>query len=194
MAVILTACIVAHQVLKLRSFFVKASSIIYHIVRTAERFGLRINEGKTKVSSTDRSPAVAHFNGIQLEKVQGKKVASAAEVISRIDQHSLICYFRCSGFRSTGCRGKGYILRGQGIESFVLLSEHSHPPNFLMEKRSEIAKTLKEFAATIPGKPIDVYNSVVSIYPEIEQLWPFSRAVRTINRIRQKTGFMRTTP
>lgn len=100
-------------------------------------------------------------------------------------------YLRCSTFKSTGCRGKGYLLKDQGIDSFVMVTQHSHPPNFLMEKRSEIAKTLKEFAATIPGKPIDIYNSVVSIYPEIEQLWPFSRAVRTINRVRQKTGFMR---
>ncbi|KAL1488413.1 hypothetical protein ABEB36_014887 [Hypothenemus hampei] len=97
-------------------------------------------------------------------------------------------YLRCSGYRSTGCRGKGYMLRGQGPESFVLIDEHSHPPNFLMERRSEIAATLKEFAATIPGKSIDVYNSVVSIYPEVKQIWPFSRAVRTINRIRQRTG------
>jgi len=55
------------------------------------------------------------------------------------------------------------MLRDKGIESFVLVAEHSHPPNFLMERRSEIAKTLKEFARTIPGKPIDVYNSVVSM-------------------------------
>lgn len=72
-------------------------------------------------------------------------------------------YLRCSGYRSTGCRGKGYMIRGQGVESFVLVDEHSHPPNFLMERRSEIAKTLKEFAISIPGKPMEVYNSVVSM-------------------------------
>ncbi|XP_030751856.1 protein tramtrack, beta isoform-like isoform X7 [Sitophilus oryzae] len=100
-------------------------------------------------------------------------------------------YLRCSSFKSRGCRGKGYLLKDQGIDSFVMVTGHNHPPNFLMEKRSEISKTLKEFAATIPGKPIDIYNSVVSIYPEIELLWPFSKAVRTINKVRQKTGFMR---
>lgn len=55
------------------------------------------------------------------------------------------------------------MIRGQGVESFVLVDEHSHPPNFLMERRSEIAKTLKEFAISIPGKPMEVYNSVVSM-------------------------------
>ncbi|CAG9764338.1 unnamed protein product [Ceutorhynchus assimilis] len=72
-------------------------------------------------------------------------------------------YLRCSGHRSTGCRGRGYILRGQDVESFVLLDEHCHPPNFLLERRSEIAKTMKEYALSVPGKPIEIYNSVVSM-------------------------------
>ncbi|KAH1028203.1 hypothetical protein HUJ05_001578 [Dendroctonus ponderosae] len=99
---------------------------------------------------------------------------------------------RCSGFRSTGCRGRGYMFRGQGVESFVLVEEHSHPPNLLMARFSEIARTLKDFAARIPGKPLDVYKSVVSIYPETEQIWPFSKAVRTINLARQQS-FMKST-
>ncbi|XP_060525328.1 modifier of mdg4-like isoform X13 [Cylas formicarius] len=95
-------------------------------------------------------------------------------------------FYRCSSYRSNGCLGKGYIEDGKGVDSFVQMTSHNHPPNFLLEKQKEMTKTLKDFAATLPGKPIDVYNSVASIYPEIEMYWPFSKAVRSINKIRAK--------
>lgn len=101
---------------------------------------------------------INHFTGIFK--------ATTFKINGNFDDGNKRCYhrfLRCSGYRTTGCRGKGYMLRDKGIESFVLLAEHTHPPNFLMERRSEIAKTLKDFARTIPGKPIDVYNSVVSM-------------------------------
>lgn len=72
-----------------------------------------------------------------------------------------------------------------------MIDGHNHPPNFLLKRRFEIAKTLKEYAVSIPGKSIDVYNSVRSIYPEIEKIWPFSKAARTINKVRKESGFMR---
>ncbi|XP_060525326.1 modifier of mdg4-like isoform X11 [Cylas formicarius] len=92
---------------------------------------------------------------------------------------------RCSS-RKKGCRGRGFIPDGKGTESFVLVTDHIHPPNHYLAKRHEMTKTLKHYAATLPGRPIDIYNSVVSIHPDMEELWPFNIAVRTINKVRQK--------
>ena len=74
----------------------EATDILYDIARIAQQYGLKINVDKTKVLTTDGSPATVHFEGVQIDQVQDfkylgslvqeKKVASAAEIHSRIGQ------------------------------------------------------------------------------------------------------------
>ncbi|KAJ8919042.1 hypothetical protein NQ315_016948 [Exocentrus adspersus] len=68
----------------------------------------------------------------------------------------------------------------------VLTKEHSHPPDYMLEKKAEIWKALKQFAMTLPGKPSQVYNSVVSVYPETEELFPFKTVETSIKRFRKR--------
>lgn len=72
-------------------------------------------------------------------------------------------YFSCSCRRSSNCRARAYIPQGGGHEELVLTKDHSHPPDYMLEKKAEIWKVLKQFAMTLPGKPSQVYNSVVSM-------------------------------
>ena len=74
----------------------EATDILCDIARIAQSYGLKINVDKTKVLTTDGSQATVHFEGVQIEQVQEfkylgslvqeKKVASTAEIHSRIGQ------------------------------------------------------------------------------------------------------------
>ena len=74
----------------------EATNILYNIAHIAQSYGLNINADKTKVITTDGSPANVYLEGIQIEQVenikylgsllQENKVASTAEVYSRIGQ------------------------------------------------------------------------------------------------------------
>ncbi|RXM98263.1 RNA-directed DNA polymerase from mobile element jockey [Acipenser ruthenus] len=74
----------------------EATDILYSIARVAELYGLKINADKTKVLTTDGSPANVHLDGTQIEQVQEfkylgsvvqeKKVASSTDVHGRIGQ------------------------------------------------------------------------------------------------------------
>ena len=71
-----------------------ATSILCNIAHIAQSYGLKINADKTKVITTDGSPANVYLEGIQIDHIekfkysllQEKKVASTAEVHSRIGQ------------------------------------------------------------------------------------------------------------
>ena len=68
----------------------EATNILYNNAHIAQSYGLKINANKTKVITTDGSPANVYLEGIQIEQVekfkylgsllQEKKVASTAEV------------------------------------------------------------------------------------------------------------------
>ncbi|KAL7872676.1 hypothetical protein AOLI_G00117470 [Acnodon oligacanthus] len=73
-----------------------ATGTLYDIANTAAMYGLKINADKTKVLTTDGSPATVHLHGTQLEQVeefkylgsivQQKKVAASADIHSRVGQ------------------------------------------------------------------------------------------------------------
>ena len=68
----------------------EATSILCNIAHIAQSYGLKINADKTKVITTDGSPANVYLEGIQIEQVekfkylgsllQEKKVASTASL------------------------------------------------------------------------------------------------------------------
>ena len=73
-----------------------ATNILYNIAHIVQSYSLKINADKTKVITTDGSPANVYLEGIQIKQVekikylgsllQEKKVASTAEVYSKIGQ------------------------------------------------------------------------------------------------------------
>ncbi|CAG9822906.1 unnamed protein product [Phaedon cochleariae] len=72
-------------------------------------------------------------------------------------------YFSCSARRSSNCRARAYIPPGAEHDELVLTKEHSHPPDFFLEKKNKIWNIIKQFAITLPGTTAQVYNSVVSL-------------------------------
>ena len=87
----------------------EATNILYNIACIAQSYGLKINADKTM----DGSPANVYLEGIQIKQVekfkylgsllQEKKVASTAEVYSRIGLATAAC-------ASNGAFGKSTIL------------------------------------------------------------------------------------
>ena len=70
-----------------------ATNILYNIVHIAQSYGLKINADKTKVITTDGSPANVYLDGIQIEQVEKFKYLGSllqekkvAEVYSTIGQ------------------------------------------------------------------------------------------------------------
>ncbi|KAG5874945.1 hypothetical protein JTB14_018860 [Gonioctena quinquepunctata] len=100
-------------------------------------------------------------------------------------------YFACSCRRSSQCKARAHIPNGGDQNELIITKEHSHAPDYMLEKKAEIWKILKQFAITLPGKPAQVYNSVVSLYPETEELFPFKSVETSIKRFRnrQKQNF-----
>ncbi len=78
----------------------KVTNTLNYISRFAEPFRLKINTDKTKVLTTDGSPANMYFEGIQIDQVQNfkylgslvqeKKIAVVAEVQCRIGQATAV--------------------------------------------------------------------------------------------------------
>ncbi|CAI5653223.1 unnamed protein product [Oreochromis niloticus] len=74
----------------------KVTDILFDIAWHSKPYGLKINAEKTKVLTTDGSPAIVHLDGVQIKQVQQfkylgslveeKKVASSVEIRSRIGQ------------------------------------------------------------------------------------------------------------
>ncbi|WP_353805417.1 reverse transcriptase domain-containing protein, partial [Acinetobacter baumannii] len=74
----------------------EATDILLDVACTALPYGLKINTEKTKVLTTDRSPAVVYLEGTQSEQVrefkylgsvvQQQKVTATSEVHTRIGQ------------------------------------------------------------------------------------------------------------
>ncbi|RXN27750.1 hypothetical protein ROHU_019759 [Labeo rohita] len=74
----------------------EATDILYDIARHARPYGLKISAEKTKVMTTDGSPAAVYLEDVQLEQVQKfkylssliqeKKIAATADIHSRIGQ------------------------------------------------------------------------------------------------------------
>nr|XP_023014943.1 protein tramtrack, beta isoform-like isoform X3 [Leptinotarsa decemlineata] len=95
-------------------------------------------------------------------------------------------YFGCSCRRSSKCKARAYIPVGGDQNELILTRGHSHPPDYLLEKKAEIWKLLKQFSITLPGKPLDVYSSVVSIFPETQELFPFRTVETSIKRFRNR--------
>ncbi|KAI2650200.1 putative 149 kDa protein [Labeo rohita] len=73
-----------------------ATDILYDIARHARPYGLKISAEKTKVMTTDGSPAIVYLEDVHLEQVQKfkylgsliqeKKIAATADIHSRIGQ------------------------------------------------------------------------------------------------------------
>ncbi|KAJ8969918.1 hypothetical protein NQ317_006895, partial [Molorchus minor] len=92
-------------------------------------------------------------------------------------------FFSCSCRRSSNCKARAYILQGDDNNQLVLTKEHSHPPDYMLEKKAEIWKVLKQFSMSLPGQPCQIYSSVVSVYPETEELFPFNSVEASIKSV-----------
>lgn len=66
----------------------------------------------------------------------------------------------CSARRSSNCKARAVLEPGEDPK---VINEHTHPPDYMLEKKSEIWNLIKQFAITLPGKPLQVYSSVVSM-------------------------------
>ncbi|XP_056643834.1 protein tramtrack, beta isoform-like isoform X8 [Diorhabda sublineata] len=95
-------------------------------------------------------------------------------------------YVTCAHSTINNCRAKGYVPLGSDKRDLVLTIPHSHDADSLIGKKAEIWNILKQFALTLPGGNKQVYNSVVSIYPETEDLFPFEKVENFIRKFRKR--------
>lgn len=73
-------------------------------------------------------------------------------------------FFSCSSRRSSRCKARAVLEQGADPSELKIFGEHSHPPDYTLEKKAEIWNLIKQFSVTLPGKPAQVYSSVVSLW------------------------------